>query len=325
MKETLLAFLLESGNRYVSGQEISKRLGTSRTAVWKHVQSLRSEGYLIESSPHLGYRLLAVPDLLHPELISSGLKTKTLGRKLVYFDRIGSTNSEAKRLAAEGAPEGTLVVAEAQTGGRGRLGREWASPAGGIWISLVLRPNMALHRASLFTLAAAVAAREATRLTAGIKAGIKWPNDLLVGGKKLAGILTEVSAETDRVNFLVLGVGLNANLSANDFPAELQDSATSVLLETGRLLDRPAWIKAFLTLMEACYDGAESDGFNEVLDAWRRYSVTLGKKVCVRTAGGMVAGEALDISELGALLIRTEDGVQEIFSGEVLPPGAGEV
>lgn len=323
MKKSLLAFLQEGGNGYVSGQEISKRLGISRTAVWKQIQALRSEGYEIESSSRLGYRLAAVPDRLYPELVSAGLKTGILGRKIIYHESIDSTNAEAKRLAAEGAPEGTVIVAEMQSGGRGRLGREWASPGGGIWFSLVLRPQMTLHQASLFTLAAGVAAREATWITGGIEPGIKWPNDLLAGDKKLAGILTEVSAETDRVNYLVLGVGLNANIEAEKFPPGLRDTATSVLLETGRPLDRPSWLRTFLERMDTYYINAKKAGFGDVLAAWRKYSLTLGKNVCIRTAGGLVRGEALDIDDYGALLVRTTEGVQAVYSGEVLPHISG--
>ena len=199
MRETVLAVLKESAERYVSGEELSNRLQVSRTAIWKHIGALRDEGYEIESSPRLGYRFVAVPDLLLPLEIGAHLKTQVLGKKIYHWREVDSTNRVARELAAEGEAEGAVMLAESQTVGRGRLGRAWSSPVGGVWLSLLLRPNLVPYKAQLITLMAAVAAVEATQAVAGIQPGIKWPNDLLINGKKVAGILTEVSAEMERV------------------------------------------------------------------------------------------------------------------------------
>jgi len=317
MKETVLTGLKRHFGRYVSGEELSKHLLVSRTAVWKHIGSLREDGYEIESSPRLGYRLVSVPDLLLPPEIQDGLKTSIFGRQIHYRRTIDSTNRLAKELAAAGATEGTVILAEEQLAGRGRLGRSWVSPAGGIWLSLVMRPQLPPHKAQLVTLLAAVAAVEATQKTTGLVPGIKWPNDLLLGGRKLAGILTEVSAEMERVNYLVLGIGLNANLSAEHFQRELSDSATSLLLEMGQLVSRVAWVQNFLTVFEQAYLQAHEKGFVSVLASWRRYSVTLGQDVIVSLGGRSVHGTALDIDEQGALLVKTVAGLETFLAGEV--------
>ncbi len=312
MKETLLAVLKSNRGSYVSGEELSRRLGVSRTAVWKHVKALRAEGYGIESSPRLGYRLVAATDLLLPAEILDGLLSARLGRRVVYLDDTVSTNRVARELAAAGEPEGTLVLAETQTGGRGRLGRNWSSPAGGIWLSLILRPELPPHRLQLLTLTAAVAAAEACEDTAGVSPGIKWPNDLLCAGRKLAGILTEGAAEADRLDYLVLGVGVNANLQEEDFPTELRGQATSLLLESGQRVDRAAWVRKFLLSLEGYLPAKEV-----VREEWRRRAVTLGKRVTVKMTGRTVEGTALDLDETGALLVRTENGVEAVLAGDV--------
>ncbi|MHB1255521.1 MAG: biotin--[acetyl-CoA-carboxylase] ligase [Dethiobacteraceae bacterium] len=317
MKETVLAGLKVHFGRYVSGGQLSNQLQVSRTAVWKHIGGLREDGYEIESSPRLGYRLVSVPDLLLPLEIRDGLRTKILGKQIHYRRTMDSTNRLARELAAAGAAEGTVILSEEQLAGRGRLGRSWVSPAGGIWLSLILRPQLAPHKAQLITLLAAVAAVEATQKTTGLVPGIKWPNDLLLGGRKLAGILTEVSAEMERVNYLVLGIGLNANLSAEHFQGELADSATSLLLELGQSVCRVRWVQNFLTLFEQAYLATEEQGFASVLACWRRYSVTLGQDVIVSLGGRSVHGTALDIDEQGALLVKTVSGLETFLSGEV--------
>lgn len=324
MKATILAGLKAQFGRYVSGEELSKSLQVSRTAVWKHIGGLREDGYKIESLPRLGYRLVSVPDLLLPLEIQDGLTANILGRQIHYRRTVDSTNRLARELADAGAPEGTVVLAEEQQAGRGRLGRSWVSPAGGIWLSLLLWPRLAPHKAQLVTLLAAVAAVEATQQTTGFVPGIKWPNDLLAGGRKLAGILTEVSAEMERVNYLVLGIGINANLVADDFQGELANSATSLLLETGRPISRVAWVQNFLAIFEEIYLEAQEQGFAKVLDCWRRYSVTLGQEVVVSLGGRSVHGTAIDIDEQGALLVETADGLEIFLAGEVSLKGNKE-
>jgi BirA family biotin operon repressor/biotin-[acetyl-CoA-carboxylase] ligase len=316
MKETVLAVLKEYAEQYISGEELSNRLQVSRTTVWKYIGGLRDEGYVIESSPRLGYRLMAVPDLLLPLEIKEGLKTSLLGQRVEYYCATESTNRRARELAAAGAAEGTLVVAETQSAGRGRLGRSWLSPAGGIWFSLILRPQLPPYKAQLITLLAAVAAAEATGTVAGFTPGIKWPNDLLINGRKLAGILTEVSAEMEQVNYLVLGLGFNANMPISAF-GELGESATSVLAETAAPVSRVAWVQEFLHIFETGYLDAKRRGFDDVLNRWRRYSITLGQNVQVNLGSRRVMGLAVDIDEQGALLVRTRDGIESFLAGEV--------
>jgi BirA family biotin operon repressor/biotin-[acetyl-CoA-carboxylase] ligase len=317
MKETVLAVLKGHRGEYISGEELSQRLDVSRTAVWKHIGGLREEGYEIESSPRLGYRLVSVPDLLLPLEIQDGLDTAVLGRFIHYRRSVDSTNRLARELAAGGEPEGTLVVAEEQTAGRGRLGRDWCSPPGGIWLSLILRPRLAPYKAQLITLLAAVAAVEATALETGETPGIKWPNDLLLGGKKLAGILTEVSAEMERVNFMVLGLGINANVPPDWFKGELETTAASILAHTGQPVCRVGWIRRFLAVFEDKYLNAQQSGFTNTLAAWRRYSVTLGQDVTVSLGDRSAHGKAIDIDDQGALLVRTTDGMEAFLAGEV--------
>lgn len=317
MKEDLLVLLKEQLGRYVSGESLSRRLGVTRTAVWKQIQLLREQGYGIEASPRLGYRLLVLPDLLLPAEIQSGLETGILGHKVYHYRETDSTNRLAREFGERGAPEGIVVIAESQQSGRGRLARKWFSPPGGIWFSLLLRPRMLPQQAQLLTLASAVAAVEATTATSGLAPGIKWPNDLLLAGRKLAGILTEVSAETDLVHYLVLGVGVNANIPAEAFPAELQGTATSLLAESGRAVDRAAWLRCFLQGFEKRYVAAQSGQFAALPAEWRRYSLTLGREVTVYLPGRSVEGTAVDIDEHGALQVRTAVGVETFPAGEI--------
>ncbi len=326
MKEKLLSMLKGRPDNYVSGEEISKKLKVSRTAVWKHIRGLREEGYKIDSSPRLGYRLVSVPDLLLPKELQDGLDTAVLGKKIYHQAETDSTNRLARQLAHDGEPEGSIVLAEVQHGGRGRLGRHWSSPQGGIWLSLILRPQIAPYEAQLLTLAAAVAAVEATRVVAGIEPGIKWPNDLLIGERKVAGILTEVSAEMERVNFLILGVGVNANFSADSFPGELKSTAATLLEQSGHPVDRAAWVRTFLVNMEKLYFDSLSLGFVRVLELWRSYSVTLGRVVSVRLTDRTVEGVALDIDDKGALVVKTATGVETFLAGDVtLRPSMGRI
>lgn len=318
MKEKILAMLKAHKDGCLSGEEISRKLHVSRTAVWKHIGALREEGYTVESQPRLGYRLLGVPDLLLPQEVREGLSTYLLGAKIHYLPTVDSTNRLARELAAAGELDGTVVLAEEQTAGRGRLGRSWNSPAGGVWLSLLLRPRVVPQKAQLFTLLAAVAASEATETVAGVRCGIKWPNDLLLSGKKVAGILTEISAEMERVNFLILGLGINLNVPQGAFAPEVSHQATSILAHTGRTVSRAAWVRAFLSIFEQDYLSAEVNGFTGILDRWRSYSVTLGQEIQLRVTGReTVEGAALDIDGDGGLIVLTAKGKETFVAGEV--------
>jgi len=236
----ILSALRTAARNGVGGAELSQQLGISRAAIWAHIEELRSLGYEIEASPHNGYRLLSVPDVLHADDLHSSLrKTKVIGRDIRVFEETTSTNDVIEKLARDGVKEGIVVFAEAQTKGRGRLGRKWISPARkGLWFSVLLRPQLSPLAATRITIAAATALFRALHAQTGLNTEIKWPNDILIGGRKVAGILTELSAEPDKVKHIVLGMGVSVNLVAGDFSPELRKFATSLRIETGEKLQR---------------------------------------------------------------------------------------
>jgi BirA family biotin operon repressor/biotin-[acetyl-CoA-carboxylase] ligase len=317
-EELVLAFLAEAGDDFVSGEAISGKLGLSRAAVWKHVEALRGHGYRIDAVPARGYRLAAVPDRLTPLELRPLLNTHDIGRELHCFDEIGSTSDRAKELAAEGVEHGAVVLADRQTAGRGRRGRAWISPPRrNVTFSVVLRPDLPPSRAPELTLVASVAVCDALR-QAGVDAGIKWPNDLFASGKKIGGILTELAADPDRVQWVVVGVGVNVNARAEDFPPELRDQATSVALERGEPAPRALFAAACLTGLEEWLDRHAEHGFDEIRSAWRERNVTLGRWVVVRSDAGEVEGTADDLDPSGALLVRAADGrVHRFVAGDV--------
>ena len=308
----------------ISGERLAVQLGLSRAAVWKRIHRLIAQGYAIEGSPRRGYRLLAVPDKLLPEEVLQGLKTRRFTGPVHHFETLGSTNDLAKELAAQGAPEGTLVVAETQTGGRGRLGREWNSPPGvGLYVSLVLRPMLPPMELPQITLTTAVAVVKAVRRVAGLAPGIKWPNDLLINGQKLGGILTEMETESDRIRHVVVGLGLNVNNPG--FPPGLKATATSLALAAGRKFSRVDLLKAWLEEFETLYDRFLNQEFAEILEEWKGAAVTLGRAVTVRQGPREISGQALDVAPDGALLLRTASGeVVRVTSGEITPGSHGE-
>jgi BirA family biotin operon repressor/biotin-[acetyl-CoA-carboxylase] ligase len=316
-EEFVLAFLAEAGDEFVSGEVISDKLGLTRAAVWKHVEALRAQGYRIDAFPARGYRLAGIPDRLGPLELRPLLGTHDLGQVLHCYEEIGSTSDRAKELAEEGAEHGEVVIAESQTAGRGRRGRTWVSPPRrNVHLSVVLRPDLPPARAPELTLVASVAVCDALR-QAGVAAGIKWPNDVLASGRKIAGILTELAADPDRVQWVVLGVGVNVNARAEDFPPELRGEATSVLIERGQAAPRALFAAALLTTLEDWIDRHAEEGFAPVRDAWRARNVTLGREVLVRADGRDVEGRAEDLDDTGALLVATPAGIERIVSGDV--------
>lgn len=316
-EEMILSFLADGGEQYVSGAAISDKLGLSRTAIWKHVETLRKLGYRIDAQPSRGYRLVEVPDRLTALEVGPFLTTRDLGRTLHHFETLPSTNAQAAELAREGAFHGEAVVAEQQTEGRGRRGRTWVSPPGkNLYLSLVLRPEIPPQRAPELTLVAAVALAETIR-DAGLEARIKWPNDVQVGGRKVAGILTELSADTERVHHAVLGLGVNVNATAADFPSELASTATSLLVEGQRRVHRALFLAALLGKLEAWLDTWAAGGFAPVGQAWRALSSTLGQAVLVHGERQELTGVAEDIDETGALLVRVGGRLERVLAGDV--------
>jgi len=317
MKEKILLLLDEKQGKYLSGEEISNLLSVSRTAVWKQIKSLRSEGYKIESSSRLGYRLPIQDNLLFPQTIQKNLLTHSFGQQVYYYPNLESTNNMAKCLANEGAQEGSLIIAEAQSRGKGRLGRSWVSPFGkGLWFSLILRPPLSPLEAPKVVILTAVALQEAIREYTGLPVGIKWPNDLLLEGKKVAGILLEMSGEMEKINHLILGVGLNVNLEQSDFPADCLSSSLS--LEAKKNFSRVEILQIILIKLEKYYHLFLEKKFSLILNKWKEASLTLGKLIKVTTVHEILEGRAIEFSEQGNLLIKLEDGsIRTITAGDV--------
>jgi BirA family biotin operon repressor/biotin-[acetyl-CoA-carboxylase] ligase len=310
---------LKDADAPISGEALGAELGVSRMAVWKRIHRLKTLGYAIQGSPRRGYHLLGVPDKLFPEEISQGLELHRLQGPIHHFETLASTNDLAKQLGATGAREGTLVVAETQSKGRGRLDRQWDSPPGvGLYASLLLRPPLPPMDLPQITLMVAVAVVRALRRVTGLAPGIKWPNDLMLSGKKLGGILTEMETESERIRHLVVGLGLNVN--NREFPPELKATATSLSLATGGTFSRLSILKAWLEELETLYEQFLAGDFVAILEEWKSSTVTLGKMVAVRQGAAEIRGQALDVAPDGALLILTGAGeIVRVTSGEIAP------
>lgn len=317
-QELILSFLAESGEDYTSGEALSSKLGLSRTAVWKHVESLRGKGYRIHAAPSRGYRLVEVPDRLTSLELGPLLDTHDLGRVVHYHDTLPSTNELAFRMATDGAEHGEVVVTDQQTAGKGRRGRAWVSPPGlNLYFSAILRPELPPHRAPELTLVAAVALAEALR-EAGGNAQIKWPNDVQLDGLKVAGILTELSANPDQVNFVILGIGVNLNAQPEHFPEEVRATATSLAQARGQRVPRAHFTANLWTRLEEWLDLHMETGFEVVRERWKELSSTLGQDVLVRTDGRELLGLAEDIDASGALMVRTGEGrLERVLAGDV--------
>ena len=317
MRNEILDYFRKADGNFVSGQQISKDLHVSRTAIWKHINVLKERGYIFESSTRKGYRLIYAPNLLTPLEIDSALHTETFGRHVVYLESTQSTNEEAKKIAREGAEEGTIVVAEEQITGHGRLARGFYSPfAKGIWFSLILRPKFFPMEASKCTLLAAVGVCRGIRRMGLADAGIKWPNDILVHGKKLVGILTLMSASMEKIDYIIMGIGINTGIKKNEFPEDFREGATSFLNECINV-SRKYLLAAILGELEKEYSIAQDEGFDKVLDDWRALSVTLGQEVRVIFGDDSYTGKAVDIDRDGCLLVNTGSEVKRVIAGDV--------
>ena len=316
----ILSSLREAGESGVAGTELSQRLGVSRAAVWARIQELRRLGYEIEASPHRGYQLLSAPDVLHADDLLSRLgPTHVIGRDIRVFEQTTSTNDVIEKLARDGVREGVVVFAESQTRGRGRLGRAWQSPARkGLWFSVLLRPDLPPQATTQLTVAAATALRRAIQAQTGLPAEIKWPNDILIRGRKTAGILTELNAELDRVKHVILGIGLDVNLTAGDFTADVRRQATSLRLECGEPVSRPELATGLLRELDRDYARVGAGRFAEVADEWEAHCVTLGRRVVIQTGDRRLRGRAESLGDDGAMLLRTDHGhLERILGGDV--------
>jgi len=315
----VLGLLLECADDFVAGSVLCDKLDVPRAELLKRIDSLRARGYVIHTRGGIGYRLVEVPDKLGEAQIAPLLATGELGRRIHHFEEVESTNDEAHRLAEAGALHGEVVVADFQSRGRGRRGRSWIAPRGtAVTLSVVLRPTVPPARAPEITLAAAVAVAEAARELGAQGARIKWPNDVECRGRKIAGLLTELRAETDRVRHAVLGVGFNVSLEMADFPEELRATATSLLVESGERQARPLVCARVLEHLEEWLSLHETEGFSPVADRWRELSSTLGRRVKIASDGQVLEGDAVDLADDGALLLRAAGGVLvRVVAGDV--------
>ncbi len=315
MNEKILAFLRDQ-TTYVSGEDISKRLGITRSAIWKHIQELRQQGYEILAVPHRGYELASSPDKLLPEEISFGLTTKIIGKQIMHHDMVNSTMDLAMEWGMKGALEGSVVCAEGQYKGRGRLGRSWASSKQkGIYLSLIVRPNIPLLESPKLTLLSAVAVCGAIRTMTKLDCRIKWPNDLIINNKKVGGILTEMNAEMDRVRFIVIGIGINVNAAESALPPK----ATSLQEQRGARISRVDLTRQILQSFEEEYVLFQQKGFKKVIEKWKKLSTTLGHRVKIVFHNEYIEGEALDLDSDGGLLVRRDSGFTEkVLVGDVI-------
>jgi BirA family transcriptional regulator, biotin operon repressor / biotin---[acetyl-CoA-carboxylase] ligase len=312
--------LFRSGDGFVSGEALSRLLGVSRTAVWKHVNALRANGYQIEAVPAKGYRLLSSPRLLSKTEISSGLDTRRIGSSVVCLKETDSTNAVAFRMAEEGAPEGTVVIADLQTAGKGRLGRIWLSPEGvNLYCSILLRPPITPVAACQLTFLSVVAVARAIEKCSELKPQIKWPNDILISGKKVAGLLNEMNAETEKVNFVVLGIGVNLNMRLSQLSEGLlRHPATSLLEEGGVEVDRVGFARTLLKEVDELYDIFLREGEGPVRAEWLERSAMTGRSVKVSTGTREFTGVVQGVDPYGGLQVLRSDGVVEtVLSGDV--------
>jgi len=304
----------------VSGAQLAEQLAISRAAIWARIEVLRQAGYEIEAGPHFGYRLVHSPDALHADDLLARLgPTRVVGRDIRVFEETTSTNDVIEKLARDGVKEGVVVFAESQTKGRGRLGRKWVSPTHqGLWFSILLRPSLRPQEATQLTVASATALRRAIKNVTGLSAEIKWPNDLLIGGKKIVGILTEMNAEVDCVRHIILGIGVDVNQDAADFPAELSKIATSLKVAAGATICRAELATAMLQELDVDYARICSGKFAELADEWETGCTTIGKNVSVQMGSRLIRGCAEALDDDGALLVRTEHGhLERIIGGDV--------
>jgi BirA family biotin operon repressor/biotin-[acetyl-CoA-carboxylase] ligase len=319
LKSEIIKLLKKGDNAFISGQDISKRLGVTRSAIWKYVNSIRDDGYEIESVSNKGYRLISSPDILTLEEIEPYLKTNFIGRNIIHFNSIESTNSIAKKLGDSSEVSGSIVIAEEQTNGRGRLGRSWISPKHkGIWMSILLKPDLNPIDAVNLTQTAAAAIVKATE-ELGIKTLVKWPNDIVINNKKVSGILTEMNAELTRINYVVVGLGINVNIDEWEFPEDIKDTATSLKTYTNSSINRQELTAKILNSFEELYTKfIDENNIQASINICRENSAVIGKDIIIINGEKNIEAHVLDIDNRGRLLVEYTNGRQEyIISGEV--------
>jgi len=318
----VLKFLKIHNTEYLSGQDLSDVLRISRVAVWKQIKKIQMLGYTVESKQKEGYKLTKNSDLLLPWEIISGLETKVLGQQAYYFDSIDSTQSQAMKMVNESKKEGTIIIAEKQTGGRGRSGRQWISPKGGIWFSIILHPKFDISNTTLFPIASSLALSIAIQKTCKISTELKWPNDLTIKGKKLAGMLIDASFESNKIENLVLGVGINFNVNVKEIEKVLKKTpnfyGVSSLNDQKNKTSQIELIQSFLLELEKVYEELNNNQIKKIIIEWTKRSSTIGKKVEMNTLNGKISGKAIKIDEDGGLIIKDKDKTNKVFAGDIV-------
>ena len=317
----VLTFLQTHNTEYLSGQDLSDVLRISRVAVWKHIKKIRELGYTVESKQKLGYKLTANSDALLPWEITTGLKTKNIGQKAYYFDSIDSTQNQALKMADEPENNGAIIIAAKQTGGKGRGGRKWVSPKGGIWFSIILQPNFDISITTLFPIASALALSKALEKTFKMTPELKWPNDITVKGKKLAGILVDASLESNRIENLVLGIGINFDVDVKQIEKTLKRTpnfyGVASLSEQKKNVKPVQLIQTFLLELEKIYDMLSSKQTKKIISEWTKRSSTIGKKVELNTKEGKIKGKAIKIDDDGALVLDNDNN-DRVIAGDIV-------
>jgi BirA family transcriptional regulator, biotin operon repressor / biotin---[acetyl-CoA-carboxylase] ligase len=322
-----VADLLKESSGYLSGENIALKMGVTRAAVWKAIGLLKKNGYIIESSPSKGYKLIGPPDLCAHDLknLLAGSSAK-IRYELLFFDQVSSTNLIAMDMAAKGCPEGTVVIADSQTAGKGRLGRKWMSPPGmNLYMSIVVKPSILPVHATVLTLLSAVACASAIRNHCGIPVSIKWPNDILAAGLKISGVLTEIRADMDCISYAVIGIGINVNLQDKDIPDEIRKIATSIRIESGRTFSRTELAAAIIREFDSWYGRLLNSGKKDITEKWIELSSTIGRHVKVASGNRIFEGIAEGIDDDGFLIVDMADGSCRKFSaGDVTLGSTGQ-
>jgi len=319
INDLIIEIFKENRDEFVSGQDMSKKIKITRTAVWKHIGGLRKMGYLIESIPSKGYRLVEIPDRLSPDELRKTLQTRIIGKELLFFDEVDSTNDAAMEKGAKGLAEGLVVLSEGQTHGKGRLGRTWVSPENvNIYMSVLLRPDISPQHAPVMTMMSAISTARAITEVTGLETTIKWPNDVLIDRKKVSGILTEMNAEQERINYVVIGIGINVNMKREDFPVDLRVPATSLAECLGKRVDRMNLLLMLIRILEQDYDELKKDGIMSIFNRWRKGCDILNRRIKVSLPGEEITGVAEDLTPEGGLMVRLDcGGKRVIYAGDV--------
>jgi BirA family biotin operon repressor/biotin-[acetyl-CoA-carboxylase] ligase len=318
----VLKFLQTHNTEYLSGQDLSDVLRISRVAIWKHIKKIQELGYVVESKQKLGYKLISNSDLLLPWEITSGLKTKIIGQQAYYFDSLDSTQNQALKMAGEPTNDGSVIIAEKQTGGKGRSGRKWVSPKGGIWLSLILYPKFDISITTLFPIASALALSKAIEQVFKISPELKWPNDLTIKSKKLAGMLVDVSLESNKIEKLVLGVGINFDVDVKEIEKMLKKTpnfyGVASLGEHKKGAKASHLVQVFFIELEKIYESLNKKDIKKIISEWTERSSTIGKEIEIDTVNGKIKGKAIKIDDDGALVINSNNKMTKIIAGDII-------